>query len=140
MYYVDRACYKVTMNTRVRVKQYPLPFSTMETIKGEINEMIDLDIVEPSESPYCSLVLIVKKKDNGNRFCIDFRALNKVTVFDAEPMPNNGEIFTKKVGHKYISKLDRTRVYLQVPLNKNARKYTAFQTPLGLLQFKVFTL
>ena len=118
MYYVDRACYKVTMNTRVRVKQYSLPFSTMETIKGEIKEMIDLDIVEPWESPYCSLVLNVKKKDNGNRFGIDFRALNKVTVFDAEPMPNMEEIFAKIAGHKYVS--------------KNARRYTAFQTPLGL--------
>ena len=53
----------------------------METIKVEIKEIIDLDIVEPSDSPYCSSVLIVKKKDNSNRFCTDFRALNKVTVF-----------------------------------------------------------
>ena len=137
MYYVDRACYKVTMNTRVRVKQYSLPFSTMETIKGEIKEMIDLDIVEPSESQYCSLVLIVKKKNNGNRFCIDFRALNQVTVLDAEPMPNMEDIFTKIAGHKYLSKLTLTRGYWQVPLTKNVSKYTAFQTPLGLLQFKV---
>ena len=47
----------------------------METIKGEIKEMIDLDIVEPSDSPYCS-VHVVKKKDNSNRFCIDFNALS----------------------------------------------------------------
>ena len=68
---------KSTTDTPVRVQQkYPLPFSTMETIKGEIKEMIDLDIVEPSDSPNCSPVLIVKKKDNSNRFCIDFRALN----------------------------------------------------------------
>ena len=52
---------KLTTNTPVRVKQYSFPFSTMETIKGEIKEMIDLDIVEPSDSPYCSPVLIVKK-------------------------------------------------------------------------------
>ena len=53
---------KLTTDTPVRVKQYALPFSTMETIKGEINEMIDLDIVEPSDSSYYSSVLIVKKK------------------------------------------------------------------------------
>ena len=96
-----------------------------------------MDIVEPSESPYCSPVLIVKKKDNTNRFCIDFRTLNKIKVFDAEPMPNMEEIFTKKAGHKYISKLDLTKGYWQIPLTKNAKQYTAFQTPLGLLQFKV---
>ena len=76
--------------------------------------MIDLDIVEPSDSSYYSSVLIVKKKDNSNRFCIDFRALNKVTVFDAEPMPKMDKIFTKIAGHKYISKFDLTREYLQV--------------------------
>ena len=70
----------------------------METIKDEIKEMIDLDIVELSDSPYCSSVLIVKKKDNSSTFCIDLRVLNKVTVFNAEPMPNMEEIFTKKQG------------------------------------------
>ena len=109
----------------------------MEAAKDEVRDMINLDIVEPSESPYCSPVLIVKKKDNTNRFCIDFCTLNKVTVFDAEPMPNMVEIFTKIAGHKYISKLDLTKGYWQIPLTKNAKQYTAFQTPLGLLQFKV---
>lgn len=55
----------------------------MEAAKDEIKDMIDLGIVEPSVSPYCSPVLIVKKKDNTNRFCIDFRTLNKAAVFDA---------------------------------------------------------
>ena len=63
---------KLTTDTPVRVKQYPLPFNMMEAAKDEVRDMINLDIVEPSESPYCSPVLIVKKKDNTNRFCIDF--------------------------------------------------------------------
>ena len=107
---------KLTTDTTIRVKQYPLPFSTMETIKDEIKEMIDLDIDEPSDSPYYSPVLVVKKKDNSNGFCIDIRVLNKVAVVDAEPMPNMEEIFTKIAGHKYISKLDLTRGYWQVRL------------------------
>ena len=69
---------KLTTNTLVRVQQYPLPFSTMETIKEEIKEMIDLDIVEPSDSPYFSPFLIDKKKDSSNRLCIYLCALNKV--------------------------------------------------------------
>ena len=109
---------KLTTDTPVRVKQYPLPFNMMAAAKDEVRDMINLDIVEPSESPYCSPVLIVKKKDNTNRFCIDFRTLNKITVFDAEPMPNMEEIFTKIAGHKYISKLDLTKGYWQIPLTK----------------------
>lgn len=87
---------KLTTDAPVRVKQYPTPFRMMEAAKDEIKDMMDLGIVELSVSPYCSPVLIVKKKDNTNRFCIGFRTLNKVTVFDAEPMPNMEEIFTKK--------------------------------------------
>ena len=83
----------------------------MEAAKDEIRDMIDLGIVEPPVSPYCSPVFIIKKKDNTNRFCIDFHTLNNVTVFDAKPMPNMEEIFTKIAGHKYISKLDLTKGY-----------------------------
>ena len=106
---------KLTTDTPVRVKQYPLPFNMMEAAKDDVRDMINLDIVDPSESPYCSPVFIVKRKDNTNRFCIDFRTLNKVTVFDAEPMPNMEEIFTKIADHKYISKLDLTRVICGYP-------------------------
>ena len=56
----------------------------MEAVKDEVRNIIDSGIVEPSESPYCWPVLIVKKKDNTNRFCIDFRTLNKVTGFDPD--------------------------------------------------------
>ena len=50
--------------------------------------MLDLGVIEPSVSPYSSVVL-VPKKDRSVWFCIDFRKLNKITEFDAEPMPNN---------------------------------------------------
>ena len=119
---------KLTTDTPVRVKQYPLPFNMMEAAKDEVRDMINLDIVEPSESLYCSPVLIVKKKDNTNRFCIDFRTLNKITVFDAEPMPNIKEILTKIAGHKYISKLDLTKGYWQIPLIKNAKQHSFSNT------------
>ena len=78
---------KLTTDTAVRINQYPLLFSTMETIKVEIKEMTDLEIVEPSDSPYYSPVLIVKKKDNSNRVCVYFRALYKVRIFDVSLCP-----------------------------------------------------
>ena len=65
--------------------------------------MIDLGVVERSDSQYCFPVVIVKKKDNSNRFCIDFRVLNKIIVFDAEPMPSMELIFSKLAGYKFIS-------------------------------------
>ena len=53
-----------------------------------IQDMLDLGVIEPSISSYSSPIVLVPKKDGSVRFCIDFRKLNKVTEFDAEPMPN----------------------------------------------------
>ncbi len=99
--------------------------------------MIDLDVIEPSESPYCSNIVIVKKPDSSNRFCIDFRAINRHTIFDAEPIPDVEEIFVRMSNCKYISKVDLTKGYWQLPLTESSKQVTAFQSPLGLFQFKV---
>ena len=128
---------KLTTDTPVRVKQYPLPYSMMQAVNDEVRSMIELGVIERSESPYCSPVIIVKKKDNTNRFCIDFRVLNKITVFDAEPMPSMEQIFAKLASYKFISKLDLSKGYWQIALSDRSKPYTAFQTPLGLFQFTV---
>ena len=73
----------------------------MET---DIQDMLDLGVIEPSISPYSSTIVLVPKKDGSVRFCIDFRKLNKVTEFDAEPMPNMEEIINRTSGHKYLRK------------------------------------
>ena len=96
-------------------------FVMKQTIVDEVKKMIDLDVVEPSDSAYCSNVIIVKKKDNTNRFCIDFRPLNRITVFDCEPIPNPDEIFVKMSKSKYISRLDLAKCYWQLPLTDSAK-------------------
>lgn len=75
----------VTSSEPVRVKPYPVPFYTERTISEEVQKMLQLKVIEPSSSPYSALVFIAWKKDGTNRFCIDYRRLNSVTVFDAEP-------------------------------------------------------
>ena len=70
-------------------------------------------------------------------FCIDFRAINRYTVFDAEPIPEMEEIFVRISKCKYIRKIDLTKGYWQMPLTEGANACTAFQTPLGLFQFTV---
>ena len=74
--------------------------SVMET---EVQDMLDLGIIESSIFPYSSPIVLVPKKDGSVRFCIDFRKLNKVTEFDAEPMPNMEEIINRMSGHKYFN-------------------------------------
>lgn len=56
----------------------------VSVIDVEARRMLETGIIEPSTSPYTSPIVIVKKKDVYNRFCIDFRAINRITVLDEE--------------------------------------------------------
>ena len=120
----------------IRSRPYPLPHSLRETVKNEVKEMLELGVIEPSSSPYASPVVIVAKKDGSNRFCCDYRKLNMVTVKDAEPIPDQDEIFAKLAKDHYFSKIDLTKGYWQVPLADQAKPLTAFITPDGLYQYR----
>jgi hypothetical protein len=99
--------------------------------------MLKMDVIEPSNSPYSFPVVIVPKADKSMRVCVDYRKLNQITVFDAEPMPNMEEVFIDISGYRYISKIDLTKGYWQIALTDDAKPLTAFQTPNGLFQWKV---
>ena len=126
---------KLTTDEPIRSKPYPIPFALKDTVKEEISNMLKLKVIEPSESPYASPIVLVDKKDGTKRFCIDFRALNRITIFDAEPVSNPDEIFFSLAHDKYFSKFDLTKGYWQVPVHEKARPATAFLTPEGLFQF-----
>ncbi|CAG2198485.1 unnamed protein product [Mytilus edulis] len=104
----------------------------LDTVNKEVDKMIEMNIIERSDSPYSSPFVIVKKKDQSNRFCIDFRGLNSITIFDAETMGNIEEMFSKLSGYQFISKIDLTKGYWQISLVDAAKPKTAFQTPRGL--------
>ena len=69
----------------VRCKAYPVPHAVIDEVIEEVREMERLGVIEKSDSPYSSPLLMVKKKDGRNHPVVDFRKLNKITVFDAEP-------------------------------------------------------
>ena len=78
-------------------------------------------------------MVLVPKKDGGVRFCVDYRGLNQVADCDANPMPRTDEILDRVGAAKFISTLDLSRGYWQIPLAQEAQPKTAFTTPLGLL-------
>ena len=98
--------------------------------------MLEMQVIEPSESAYSSTIVLVMKKKTF-RFCIDLRALNRITLFDAETMPNIEELFSKLSGHKFFSWLDLSKGYCQVPLSEESKHKAAFRTPRGLFQLRV---
>ena len=127
---------KLLTSEPIRTKGYSIPYKTRSVMETEIQDMLDLGVIEQSISPYSSPIVLVPKKDGSVRFCIDFRKLNKVTEFDAEPMPNMEEIINRMSGHKYFTKMDLCKGYWQVGLTERSKHLTAFETPRGLFQFR----
>ena len=124
----------LTSDVPIRRKIYNLPFSSKEVVEKEIQVMLDLEIIEPSKSPYSSPVVLVRKKDGSCRFCIDFRGLNKITVFDAEPIPNVEDLFVRLAHSRFFTKIDLAKGYWQILVLPEGRPKTAFATQ-GLFQF-----
>ena len=127
---------KLTTSQPIRVKPYPIPFSQARVVEDEVRKMLASGVVEPSSSPYCAPLLLVRKSAGSNRPVVDFRLLNKATVFNAEPMPNPEAIFASLSGDKFFSKLDFTKGYWQIPMKDEDKEKTAFSSSLGLLQFR----
>ena len=127
---------ELTSEVPVRVKPYPIPLRLVDAVKDEISEMEAAGIIEKSTSPYCSPMVVVKKKEGGIRICGDYRRINAVTRLDAEPMADPQTIFATLANSRIFSKIDLTKGFFQVPLTEESKKVTAFSTPGGLYQYK----
>jgi len=114
-----------------------VPHSMQKEVEKELDDMLKLGIIDPSTSSYSSPVVVVRKPDGSNRFCVDFRKLNKVTVFDPERMPQPEQIFAKLEKDQHFSTFDFSKWYWQVPMTEENKAFTAFVTHKGLHQFKV---
>ena len=90
----------------IRVKPYPIPFAKVSDVVKEVDKILKLGVIEPSKSPHCSPLLLVKKTDGTNRAVVDFRQLNRATTFNSEPMPNPEAIFATLSKYHVFSKLD----------------------------------
>jgi len=97
-------------------------------VEKELDTMLKLGVIEPSTSSYASPIVVVRKPGGSNRICVDFRKLNKITVFDPEPMPKPEQIFSKLKGDQYFSTFDVTNGYWQVPMTDEDKEYMAFVT------------
>ena len=134
----DIAEHGITLTTEkpIRRKPYPVPYSKVGAIETEVRKMMALDVIEPSQSPYCSPLMLVKKTDGTFRPVIDFRQVNRVTVFDAEPMPNPEVVFAKLAHDKVFSTFDFCKGYWQIPMVAADKQKTAFSSSQGLFQFR----
>lgn len=105
-----------------------------EEAEKQLHGMLDADVVEPSSSPWPSPIVLVRKKDNSLRYCIDYRKLNEVTVKDCYPIPRIDEALDCLEGASWFSTLDLTSGYWHERELTDKPK-TAFITQNGLFQF-----
>ena len=112
-------------------------------MEEQIDRMIESGIVRPSNSPWASPIVLVRKRDRTYRFCVDYRSVNTVTVKDSE-FPFHCRVSTRRsMRCRYYSTLDLASGYWQVGMKKDAVAKSAFVTERGLFEFPVmpsFTL
>lgn len=110
----------------------------LRKLNDELDEMLRLGVVEPSNSPWSSPVILVKKKGGEYRFCFDGRKLNELTKHDSYPLPRIDSILSSLSGAKFISSIDLRKSFWQIPLEIRSKEKPAFSIPgRGLFQFTV---
>ena len=126
-----------TSGPPVREPLRRIPYFLKDTVSAEIKKMLNQGVIRESNSPWSSAVVMVRKKDNTWRFCVDYRKLNSQTQKDAYPLPQIDETLESLAGSKYFSTLDLASGYWQVEVEEAHREKTAFSTRDGHYEFNV---
>lgn len=121
----------------VNIKPYRYAPTQKDEIERQITEMLSNGVIRPSQSPFASPVILVKKKDGTWRFCVDYRQLNNITVKNKYPMPVVYELLDELHGAAWFTKLDMRSGYHQIRLKVEDEHKTAFKTHHGHWEFRV---
>ena len=106
-------------------------------VKEYIDEMLGKGYIRPSTSPYAAPVLIVKKPDGGIRVCVDYRALNALTIRNRNAPPLIKDTLAKLCAAKIYSKFDIIAAFNEIRIKKGYEEKTAFLTRYGLYEYIV---
>ena len=121
----------------VYVPPYRTSPAQRQVIVEQAQDMLENGVIRPSNSPYSSPVLLVKKSDGKDRFCVDFRKLNLNTKKDVYPLPRVDDMLDALGKADYFSVLDLQTGFWQIPLNPEDMEKTAFSTDRGHYEFVV---
>ena len=114
---------------------YRVPDKLKQSVKEEIENLVDMGVASPSHSPWASPIVPVTKKDGKIRLCIDYRKLNGVTEPDPYYMCTLDEILEKVGDSRCLSKLDLSKGFYQIGVEEESVQKTAFISPFGKYSF-----
>ena len=106
-------------------------------LKKQLEELVKAGFIQPSKSPFGAPILFVKKKDGTMRMCIDYRALNEITIKNKYALPRVDELFDRLQGARCFSKIDLRSGYHQIRIDPADVPKTAFRTRYGHFEFLV---
>jgi len=115
----------------------PMNPNTRKQLRSIIEDKLKRDIIEPSTAGCSSTVLLIPKPGSTKlRFCVDYRALNKVIKPDAYTLPAVEENLANMNGNRFFTSLDLKEAFWQVPLTQTSKELTSFRTPDGLYMYR----
>ena len=114
-----------------------IPPPLLEEVRTSLWNMLEVGAICPSQSLWCNVVVLVRKKDGTLHFCVDFRRLNVWTKKDSYPLPRIQEVLESMVGSAHFSSMDFKSGFWQIKMSPDSQQYSAFT--VGNLGFYKFT-
>jgi hypothetical protein len=121
----------------IKSRPYRVHYALEQDVDEMIDRMLARGIISKSNSPWSAPIVIIKKKNGTNRFCVEYRKLNKVTIKDNYPVPLIEETLDSLKGLRFFTSLDLASGYWQVALDKKTKEKTAFCSRKGEFHFNV---
>ena len=109
----------------INQRNYRVSYEEQREILRQVSEMYKAGVIEQTSSPYNNPLVLVKR-DNKMRLCVDFRKINAVTKVDVYPLPRIDELIHNLSDHNILSLFDLKSGYWQIPMKKEDKEKTAF--------------